>query len=138
MPFRVIEFATGSVVIEVGDTLDFRTAASFKYLVQDQLDSGIRNFILDFRDTDKLDSTGLGSIFLLYRKLSSLGGQVIFADVSRTVTAAVQMTHVHRVFQQFSTVRAARKAVKKLVAGEAQDCNNTSDSSADTSASAAA
>jgi len=69
---------------------------------------GARNFILDFSDTGILDSTGLGSIFSLYRQVSPLNGQVVFASVSRPVQVVVQLTRTYKVFRQFPSVEAAQ------------------------------
>ena len=72
---------------------------------------GTRNFILDFSETGILDSTGLGSIFSLYRQVSPLNGQVVFASVSRPVQVVVQLTRTYKVFRQFPTVEAAQEAL---------------------------
>lgn len=97
-----------TVVVKIGKALDFRNAAEFKSTCQDQVRSGVRNFILDFSDTGILDSTGLGSIFSLYRQVSPLEGQVVFASVSRPVQVVVQLTRTYKVFRQFPSVDAAR------------------------------
>ncbi len=97
-----------TVVVKIGKALDFRNAAEFKSTCQDQVRSGVRNFILDFSDTGILDSTGIGSIFSLYRQVSPLEGQVVFASVSRPVQVVVQLTRTYKVFRQFPSVDAAR------------------------------
>lgn len=98
-------------MVKIEKALDFRNAAEFKTLCQDQVRSGARNFILDFSDTGILDSTGLGSIFSLYRQVSPLNGQVVFAAVSRPVQVVVQLTRTYKVFRQFPSVEAARDAL---------------------------
>ena len=100
-----------TVVVKIGKALDFRNAAEFKSTCQEQVRSGVRNFILDFSDTGILDSTGLGSIFSLYRQVSPLEGQVVFASVSRPVQVVVQLTRTYKVFRQFPSVDAAREGL---------------------------
>lgn len=102
----------GVAVIRIGKALDFRNAADFKALCQDQVQTGVHNFILDFTDTGILDSTGLGSVFSVYRQVSPLSGQVVFASVSRPVQVVVQLTRTYKVFRQFPTVDAAREALR--------------------------
>jgi len=111
MNFKIEPVTSETVVIRVGKALDFHNAADFKAAAQTQVRAGIRSFILDFTDTGILDSTGLGSIFSLYRQVSPMNGQVVFASVSRPVQVVVQLTRTYKVFRQFSTVEAARKAV---------------------------
>lgn len=105
--FKIEPAAHNAVIIRVGTSLDFRNAAAFKSIVQNQVDAGVRRFILDFSDTSILDSTGLGSIFSLYRQVSANKGHVMFAAASRPVQVVVQLTRTYKVFRQFPTVEAA-------------------------------
>lgn len=112
MSFGVEPVNHETVIVRVGKALDFRNAADFKTACQEQVRSGWRNFVLDFSETGILDSTGLGSIFSLYRQVSPLEGQVVFASVSRPVQVVVQLTRTYKVFRQFPTVDAAREALR--------------------------
>lgn len=112
MNFSIEPITHDSVVIRIGKALDFRNAADFKAATGEQVRSGIRNFILDFSETGILDSTGLGSIFSLYRQVSPMSGQVVFASVSRPVQVVVQLTRTYKVFRQFPTVEAARESMR--------------------------
>jgi anti-sigma B factor antagonist len=96
-------------VVRVGKALDFRNAADLKTACQEHIKSGARNFVLDFSGTGILDSTGLGSIFSLYRQVTPLGGQVVFAAVSRPVQVVVQLTRTYKVFRQYPSVEAAHQ-----------------------------
>ncbi len=100
-----------SVIVRIGKALDFRNAAEFKAVCQEKVREGARNFILDFSGTGALDSTGLGSIFSLYRQVSPLNGQVVFASVSRPVQSVLQLTRTYKVFRQFHTVEEAQGAL---------------------------
>lgn len=111
MNFSIEPCNEETVVVRIGKALDFRNAAEFKTSCQEQVRNGTRNFILDFSETGILDSTGLGSIFSLYRQVSPLDGQVVFADVSRPVQVVVQLTRTYKVFRQFPSVEAAREAL---------------------------
>lgn len=111
MSFSIEPVQNDTAVVYVGKTLDFRNAAEFKSTCKENVQSGIRNFILDFEETGILDSTGLGAIFSLYRQLNTLGGQVVFANISRPVEVVVQLTRTYKVFKQFPNVQAAQNAV---------------------------
>ena len=52
-------------------------------------------------------------IFSLYRQLTPIGGQVVFASVSRPVQVVVQLTRTYKVFRQFPTVEAALEGVMR-------------------------
>lgn len=111
MSFLLEPYNQDTVIVKIGKALDFRNAAEFKTTCQEQVRGGMRNFILDFSETGILDSTGLGSIFSLYRQVSPLNGQVVFASVSRPVQVVVQLTRTYKVFRQFPSVDAAREAL---------------------------
>ena len=103
--------ANETVVLTVGDHLDFRNAPEFKDILKEQLRLGTRKFILDFTDTRSFDSSGLGSLFTLYRHLAPLNGVIYFASASNIVKNTVQLTKIDRVFPQFQTVEEAQEAV---------------------------
>jgi len=109
--FSVDPITTDTAVVTVGEYLDFRNASDFKVILKDQVRLGTRKFILDFSDTKSFDSSGLGSLFTLYRQLAPLSGMICFASASGTVKNSVQLMRLYRVIPQFPTVEAARKAV---------------------------
>jgi anti-sigma B factor antagonist len=111
MSFDVDSLSSDTVVVHMGEALDFRNADEFKDTFQDHVEDGVQNFILDFSETEVLDSTGLGSIFSLYREISPEDGKVAFADVSRPVQVVVQLTRTYKVFRQFPSVQAAQEAL---------------------------
>lgn len=98
-------------VIHVGKTLSFNNADDFKHACLGKVAAGARHFILDFSETGILDSTGLGAIFLLYRKVSPLEGEVVFAALTVPVQMVIQLSRISRKFRIYPTVAAARKAM---------------------------
>lgn len=96
-----------TVCIRIGKSLDFRNAADFKTVCQAMIQKGVSNFVLDFSETVILDSTGLGAVFSVYRQVSPMDGQVVFAAASRPVQVVVQLTRTYKVFKQYATVEAA-------------------------------
>ncbi len=115
MNFSVDPITKETTVVRIGDHLDFRNASDFKVILKDQVRQGARIFILDFSDTELIDSTGLGSLFNLYRQLARLNGTICFASASGAVKLTVELTRLYKAFPQFPTVETARKAVRTLV-----------------------
>ena len=100
-----------TVILRIGDGLDFRNAAEFKNVFQEQVRAGVHHFILDFSEAHLLDSVGLGAIFSLYRNVTPSSGQVVFAAVSAPVQVMVNVTKIYRVFPQYKTVALACEAL---------------------------
>lgn len=111
MSFTVDAAGDAVALVTVGKALDFRNAAAFKQVCQDEIGRGRRHFVLDFTDTGILDSTGLGAIFSVYRQVTPLGGRIVFASVSRPVQVVVQLTRTYKVFNQYVSVEEARQAL---------------------------
>jgi len=99
------------VILRVGKSLDFKNADEFKQACQEKVAAGGRQFILDFSETGLLDSMGLGAIFSLYREVTRLEGQVVFACLSGPVQMVVQLTRIYRVFTSYPSLQAARTAL---------------------------
>ena len=125
MSFSLQTAAPDIAVVRIGKALDFRNAAEFKTACQAGIQSGTRNFVLDFSGTGILDSTGLGAIFSLYRQLTPLGGQVVFASVSRPVQVVVQLTRTYKVFRQYPTVEAAHQQLRTKAAPNGTTANGS-------------
>lgn len=114
LSFICEKIGSEAVILSIGKTLDFRNAAEFKTVSKEQVDSGIHNFILDFSESGMLDSTGIGAILSLYRLVAPKEGQIFFAPVSKPTQVVVQLTKLHRVFPQFSSVEKALSNIKSL------------------------
>ena len=109
MTFDLILLNPETVIVRIGQALDYRNTEAFKNLGKKQLQLGIRNFILDFSQTGVLDSTGLGAIIYLHHQVKPISGNIVFAEPSRPVQAVVQLTKAHHVFVQFANLENAKR-----------------------------
>ncbi len=96
-----------TAIMIVGDQLDYRTASDFKYRANFHMERGKRLFILDFSQTHSFDSTGIGAVFSLFRKLQRINGDIRFAAAPPVVQNAMRLTGSDNIFPQFSSVAAA-------------------------------
>lgn len=109
MTFDTLYVNPETVILKIGQALDYRNTESFKNLGKKHIQSGVKNLILDFSQTGVLDSTGLGAIIYLHRQLKPIAGTIVFAEPSRPVQMVVQLTRAHHVFVQFASIENARK-----------------------------
>lgn len=61
----------------------------------------IRHIIFDFKETEFMDSSGIGIILGRYRKLSLLGGGVWGAHVNDRIKKILQMSGVTKIMEIF-------------------------------------
>ena len=108
MSFSTQPVSEDTLIITIGDTLNFRNADAFKAALQAPIENGKRQFILDFSGTEVLDSSGLGALLSLYRRVAARGGSVAFANASDPVRVVVDLTRTYKIFPQYDAVADAR------------------------------
>ena len=108
-----IEFRkTGEVVVArvIDRRFDAHGAADFKARVGEHLDRGERKLVLDLGEVDFVDSSGLGAILSVVRRMSGTGS-LMLSDCRPGVLELMKLTRLDRVFQIVGT---ADEAVKLL------------------------
>lgn len=113
MPFSLDALDGTTTVVRVGSRLDFENADHFKSLARDLVGSGTRRVILDFSRTDVLDSTGLGAVFSLYRRLNTLGGRMVLVNPTSQVETMLKLTRTDRVFDRYPSVEEATDSIRE-------------------------
>lgn len=71
-----------------------------------------RHLILDFTDLSYIDSAGLGLLALTYRKLSTMGYQLVIANAQSSVQEILRLTNMDKIFSLHDSVATASHAVK--------------------------
>jgi len=69
------------------------------------------DFILDFSSVNILDSTGIGLLLVLQRKLRSDGRRLVLASLSRGARRALELMHLESDFSIVPNVTAAQHAI---------------------------
>lgn len=84
-------------------------AVSFKEAMSKWIDMGNRAIVLDLSDVTFIDSTGLGAILSVLKRLGK-GGEIVITGVSDTVGSMFKLTRMDRVFLMYPTVDEALAA----------------------------
>ena len=91
MGFKVLE--RGDVtLIEIGGELIVGNRQLLKEQVLEQLERGGRKFIVDFSITDYIDSSGLGVLVTLSKKIREQGGELRLASLSEDLRTLFELT----------------------------------------------
>jgi len=97
MGFKVV-VKDDVTLIEVGGQLIVGNRQLLKEQVLDQLERGDRKFILDFSKTDYVDSSGLGVLVTLSKKIREQGGQLSLVSLSEDLRTLFELTKLDTLF----------------------------------------
>ena len=97
MDFKVVA-KDDDTLIEVGGQLIVGNRQLLKEQVLDQLERGDRKFRLDFSKTDYVDSSGLGVLVTLSKKIREQGGQLSLVGLSEDLRTLFELTKLDTLF----------------------------------------
>jgi anti-sigma B factor antagonist len=84
-------------------------AANFKDEMCKLIDQGHTAFVLDLSEVNFIDSTGLGAILSILKRVGK-SGDILVTGASNTVGSMFKLTRMDRVFQMYPTVDEALSA----------------------------
>ena len=97
MDFKVVA-KDDVTLIEIGGQLIVGNRQLLKEQVLDQLERGDRKFIVDFSKTDYIDSSGLGVLVTLSKKIREQGGQLSLVSLSEDLRTLFELTKLDTLF----------------------------------------
>jgi anti-sigma B factor antagonist len=92
MTFTLTKQDTGAVVVGVDGQLIVGNRQELKQKVLDALDGGSRKFVMDFGKTGYIDSSGLGVLVSLSKKIREQGGDLRLAGLNEDLQTLFELT----------------------------------------------
>ena len=86
-------------VVEVEGQLIVGNRQDLKQRVLDELERGERRFLIDFTRTGYIDSSGLGVLVSLSKKIRELGGELRLANLNDDLRTLFELTKLDTLFQ---------------------------------------
>ena len=86
-------------VVEVEGQLIVGNRQELKQLVLDELERGERRILIDFRHTGYIDSSGLGVLVSLSKKIREVGGALRLANLNEDLRTLFELTKLDTLFQ---------------------------------------
>ena len=83
------------------------TDVTLHQLVKDQLESGQRNILFNFKNVEFIDSFGVGEILASYISTHNLGGKLKIARLSKKLYLVFQVTMLTKVLELFDDEEVA-------------------------------
>ncbi|MBI5342391.1 MAG: STAS domain-containing protein [Deltaproteobacteria bacterium] len=93
--------ADGALVVYIDGYLNSLLGEEVERVVQETLDSGMRNFLLNFEGTRLINSIGISIIIDIVEKIMERNGMLAFCALSRINRELFQMTGVARYVRVF-------------------------------------
>ncbi len=98
MSFQVSD-TDGIVLVAVDGELIVGNREAFKEVVIDQLDDGGRKFLIDFAESSYIDSSGLGALVSLSKRIREEGGELRLAGLNDDLRTLFELTKLNTLFQ---------------------------------------
>lgn len=102
----------GFKVLDVAGEIDVYTAPQFKEAVNQIVDSGQRNLIVNMADVSYMDSSGFGTLLSATKRLRPDGGSVNLIAANSAIDRMLRITRLNTVFGTFRTVDEAIESMK--------------------------
>ena len=110
MTFSVHKDKRGVVVVGVDGQLIVGNRQELKQRVLDAVDGGSRKFVVDFTRTGYIDSSGLGVLVSLSKKIREQGGELRLAGLNEDLQTLFELTKLDTLFSITKTPEEALAA----------------------------
>jgi len=110
MPFSAREAASNVTVVTVEGQLIVANRQDLKQIVQDALDRGAKRFIIDFTPTAYIDSSGLGALVSISKRVREAGGELRLAGLNEDLRSLFELTKLDTLFHIADTPAEALAA----------------------------
>ena len=98
MGFQVSK-QNGVTVVDVDGQLIVGNRQELKQKVLEELESGDRKFVIDFANTGYIDSSGLGVLVSLSKKIREQGGELRLASLNEDLRTLFELTKLDTLFK---------------------------------------
>jgi anti-sigma B factor antagonist len=99
--------AKGVVIIGVDGQLIVGNRHDLKKKVLDGVEGGERKFVIDFAVTGYIDSSGLGALVSLAKKVREVGGDLRLAGLNEDLRTLFELTKLDTLFTIFGSTEEA-------------------------------
>jgi anti-sigma B factor antagonist len=107
MALHQIKDASGVAVVQVEGQLIVGNRQELKDLVQAALDRGDRRLLVDFSRTGYIDSSGLGALVSISKRIREAGGELRLSGLNEDLRSLFELTKLDTLFAIAETPQQA-------------------------------
>jgi len=114
MPLKIDARTEGeeTAVLSLTGEVDVANAGQVRNSALKLMSTGIKHLVVDLNATEYMDSTGLGTLVGLLKRMKESGGEVVIAVAQPRVKRLFEITGLTQVFRIYDDVDAALKEVR--------------------------
>ncbi len=109
MTFNTTKAANDVTVVAVEGQLIVANRHELKQIVQDAMDQGARRFVIDFTRTAYIDSSGLGALVSMSKRVRQGGGDLRLSGLNEDLRSLFDLTKLDTLFAISDTPAEAVK-----------------------------
>jgi anti-sigma B factor antagonist len=98
MAFTTSKHRSGVLVVEVEGQLIVGNRQELKATIQTALDNGERKLLIDFAKTGYIDSSGLGALVSISKKVREQGGELRLSGLNEDLRSLFELTKLDTLF----------------------------------------
>jgi anti-sigma B factor antagonist len=104
--------SNGIGIVRVECALSAATVDAFREQLSDwqARESDVRNFVVDLKEVEFMDSAGLGTLIAALRRVTERGGDMKLACLQKKPRMVFEITRAHKVFEIYNSVDEALRA----------------------------
>jgi stage II sporulation protein AA (anti-sigma F factor antagonist) len=104
-----VESHRDSRIIRVKGNITFENCPLFQSRLDSVLDNEVRELAIDFRDVSFIDSSGIGEVLRLFRRMKDCGGELVLMNPNRKLQGLFLMYR----FDKFMKIRQEAESEKE-------------------------
>ncbi len=101
----------GIGVIHVGHGLTAASVDAFREQLSSwqAVEADVKNYVIDLKQVDFMDSAGLGTLIALLKRITERGGDMKIACLQKKPRMVFEITRAYKVFEIYDSVAEALK-----------------------------
>jgi anti-sigma B factor antagonist len=103
----------GVTVIDISGSITHAEGSELNEMVQDQVRKGRKRIILNLRDVEYLDSSGIGQLVSGYVTAKKNGGELKILHLNKKVQILLSVTSLYKIFEEFSDEQSAVQSFRQ-------------------------
>jgi anti-sigma B factor antagonist len=107
MGFTQQQDTSGVTVVRVDGQLIVGNRQELKELIQRAVDGGARRILVDFSDTGYIDSSGLGALVAVAKRVREVGGELRLSGLNEDLRSLFELTKLDTLFSIADTPQQA-------------------------------